>query len=103
MKIKIESEKVVKALKKLEGIEIVLENLGDAKEAIHLILDRTGLLEKHAQADITDLKITSFQKYETTAVDYKMIFLLEFVFKASTPMDARVATIKELQNFFAKV
>ena len=38
MKIKIESEKIIKAVKKLDGIEIVLENLDDAKEAFNLIL-----------------------------------------------------------------
>jgi hypothetical protein len=47
--------------------------------------------------------VTSYQKYETTAVDYKMIFLLEFVFAEQTPLDARAAAIKELQTFFAKV
>jgi len=103
MKIKVESEKIIKAVKKLEGIEIVLENLGDAKEAIHLILTRTGLLEKHPQGRIPEVRVTSYQKYETTAVDYKMIFLLEFVFAEQTPLDARAAAIKELQTFFAKV
>ncbi len=38
MKIKVESEKIVKAVKKLDGIEIVLEDADDAKEAISLIL-----------------------------------------------------------------
>ena len=31
MKIKVESEKIVNAVKKLDGIEIVLENPDDAK------------------------------------------------------------------------
>ena len=100
MKIKVESEKIIKAVKKLDGIEIVLENLDDAKEAVHLILARTGLFEKHKQDWFEDVKVTSFQKYETTAVDYKMIFLLEFIFNADTSLDDKVAAIKELQNFF---
>jgi len=103
MKIKVESEKIIKAVKKLEGIEIVLENLADAKEAIHLILNRTGLFEKHKEVRLQDVKVTSFQKYETTAVDYKMIFLLEFLFKEEIPLDAKVTVIKELQDFFNKV
>ena len=100
MKIKVESEKIIKAVKKLDGIEIVLENLDDAKEAVHLILARTGLIEKHMQDWFEDVKVASFQKYETTAVDYKMIFLLEFIFKADATLDDKVAAIKELQNFF---
>jgi hypothetical protein len=103
MKIKIEGEKIVKAVKKMDGIEIVLENLEDAKEAIHLILIRTGLFEKHHQAKPKDVKVTSYQKYETTAVDYKMIFLLEFLFESDVSLDTKVAVIKELQEFFSKI
>ena len=103
MKIKIESEKIVKAVKKLEGIEIVLENLHDAKEAIQLILDRSGLLDKHKGGKFIDVKVTALQKYETTAVDYKMIFLLEFMFEADVSLSDKVAAIKELQDFFNKI
>ena len=103
MKIKVESEKIIKAVKKLEGIEIVLENLNDAKEAIQLILGRSGLFEMQEAGKFKDIAVTSFQKYETTAVDYKMIFLLEFIFEADVALNDRVAVIKELQNFFNKV
>ena len=103
MKIRVESEKIIKAVKKLEGIEIVLENLSDAKEAIQLILARTGLFEKHSQGKFEQFKVTSYQKYETTAVDYKMIFMLEFIFKADASLDDKVAAIKELQGFFNKL
>ncbi len=103
MKIKVESEKIIKAVKKLDGIEIVLENLDDAKEALNLILRRTGLFDKHKDAELKDVKVTSFQKYETTAVDYKMIFLLEFLFEDDISLDNKVAVLKELQGFFNKV
>ncbi len=103
MKIKVESEKIVKAVKKLDGIEIVLENLNDAKEAIQLILSRSGLFEKHKTEKFKDIAVTAFQKYETTAVDYKMIFLLEFIFEADVSLSDRVTIIKELQDFFNKV
>jgi hypothetical protein len=103
MKIKIEGEKIIKAVKKLEDIEIVLENLNDAKDAIHLILARTDLFEKHKEGKFKDVKVASFQKYDTTAVNYKMIFLLEFIFKADASLDDKVAAIKELQAFFNKL
>ena len=103
MKIKIESEKIIKAVKKLDGIEIVLENLDDAKEAFNLILLRMGLQEKHKEAELKDVKVTSFQKYETTAVDYKMIFLMEFIFEDNVSLDDKVSVIKDLQGFFNKV
>ncbi len=103
MKIKIESQKIIKAVKKLDSIEIVLENLEDAKEAVNLILIRTGLFEKHQDAQLKDVTVTSYQQYDTTAVDYKMIFLLEFVFDEDIALDTKVSVIKELQEFFDKV
>ena len=103
MKIKVESEKIIKAVKKLDGIEIILENLDDAREAINLILLRAGLFEYHKDAEPKEVRVSSYQKYETTAVDYKMIFLLEFIFENDISLDTRVAVIKELQEFFSKV
>jgi len=103
MKIKVESEKIIKAVKKIDEIEIVLENLEDAKEAINLILIRTGLFETHEDMKLKDVKVTSYQKYDTTAVDYKMVFLLEFMFDGDVPLEKEVAVLKEFQEFFSKV
>ena len=103
MKIKVESEKIVKAVKKLDEVEIVLENPEDAKEAINLILTRTGLIQKHRDAKLKDVTVTAFQKYDTTAVDYKLIYLLEFMFEGDVALDAKVSVIKEFQEFFSKV
>jgi len=103
MKIKVESEKIVKAVKKLEGIEIVIENAADAKEAILLFLGKAALLDPEKRKKLKDLQVTAFQRYETSAVDYKMVFLLEFIFDESVPADAKVAVIKEFQGFFSKV
>ena len=103
MKIKVESEKIVKAVKRLNGIEIVLENPDDAKEALDLILDKAELPKGEDYKRLRDVKVTSFQRYETSAVDYKMIFLLEFVFDEDVPLDKKVSMIRELQDFFGKV
>jgi hypothetical protein len=103
MKIKIESEKIVKAVKKVDGVEVVLENAADAKEAIQLVTTRTTLFERHQKARPLDIKVTAYQKYETTAVDYKMVYLLEFAFEEGSPLNERVDLIKDLQEFFSKV
>ena len=103
MKIKVESEKIIKAVKKLDGIEIVLENPGDAKEAINLILTKTNLFKGDDYGKLRDVKVTSFQEYKTSAVDYKMMFLLEFLFEDNISVETKVAVIKELQEFFARV
>ena len=46
MKIKIEGDKIIKAVKKLDGIELVIENTDDAREAFNLILRKSTLSEK---------------------------------------------------------
>lgn len=103
MKVKVESEKIIKALQKLDGIEIVLENTNDAKEAINLILRKTDLLKRDEYSKLKEVKVTSFQEYKTSAVDYKMIFLLEFLFEEDVSLDTKVAVIKEVQEFFRKI
>jgi hypothetical protein len=103
MKIKIESEKIVKAVRKVEGIEIVLENKEDAKEGLHLVLRRNDLFGAADLGSIKDIEVTSLQQYETSAVDYKMIFLLEFQFGEEVPLDTKVGVIKALQDFFHKI
>jgi hypothetical protein len=103
MKIKVESEKMIKAVKKLQGIEIVLENAQDAKEALHLILSKSGLSQKEGYAGLRDIQVSASQKYETSAVDYKLLFLLEFLFEQNTPVETKVSAIKELQDFFNKI
>jgi hypothetical protein len=103
MKIKVESEKIIKAVKKLQGIEMVLENAEDAKEALHLILSKCGLSQKEGYARLRDIQVSSSQKYETSAVDYKLLFLLEFQFEENTPVEKKVSIIKDLQDFFNKI
>ena len=103
MKIRVESEKIVKAVKKLDGIEVVLENPDDAKEAISLILGKSELFEGDDYRKLRDVKVTSSQKYETSAVNYKMILLLEFLFEEDVPLDSKVRVIKGLQDFFSKI
>jgi hypothetical protein len=103
MKIKVEGEKIVKIVKKVEGIEIVLETPADAKEGIDLILRKGDLLDKAAYKGLKDIKVTAFQEYKTSAVDYKMIFLIEFLFEEDVPLETRVSAIREFQAIFDRV
>jgi hypothetical protein len=103
MKIKVESEKIVKAVKKLEGIEMVLENAEDAKEALNLLLRSSDLLNVEDLGKLKEVKVSSFQEYKTSAVDYTRVFLLEFFFVPDTSEESKVAVIKALQEFFKKI
>ena len=103
MKIKVESEKIVKAVKKLEGVEMVLENAEDAKEALNVILRRTDFLKVNDLGKLREVKVSSYQEYKTSAVDYTMVFLLEFSFDPDVSAEIKVAVIKALQEFFNKM
>lgn len=103
MKIKVESDKIIKAVRKLSGIEVVLESADDAKEAIHLVLSKAGLAQKTRYPQLKEVEVTSFQEYKTSAVDYRMVFLLEFVFEENSSTEDKVAAIREIQDFFQKV
>jgi hypothetical protein len=102
MKIRVESERIIKALRKLAGIDVVLENADDAKEAIDLIVEKANLWEEEAYAGLKEIKVSSLQKYETSAVDYKLIFMLEFVFEEGASNESKVTSIKALQEIFEK-
>ena len=100
MKIKVEGDKIVKVVKKIEGIEIVLENPVDAKEGIDLVLRKSGLLAQDAYKGLKDIRVAAFQEYKTSAVDYKMIFLIEFLFEEDVPLEIRVSAIRDFQAIF---
>ena len=102
MKIKVERAKIVKALKDVEGIGVVLENANDAKEALDLIMRKSELLKGGEGKKLKDTKVTASQEYKTSAVDYDLIFTLEFVFASGVFTDTKVALIKEVQEFFDK-
>lgn len=103
MKIKVEAEKIIKAVHKLDGIDIVLENPQEAKEAIYLILRKVDILGQNDRSTLKDLVVTSYQEYRTSAVDYKMVFLLDFQFEDQITPDFRVSLLKRFQDFFNKV
>jgi hypothetical protein len=103
MKIKVESEKIIKAVKKLFGVEMVLESVEDAKEALNLILSKKDIFQEENFGSLKDVNVSSYQEYKTSAVDYRMVFLLDFIFQDHVSGEIKVRTIKELQDFFNKV
>jgi len=102
MKIKVERDKLVKALKEVEGIEVTLENAEDAKEALDLILKKSQLFKGGEGKQVKDIIVTATQEYTTSAVEYNVVFMLEFVFASGVFTDTKIALIKEVQDFFAQ-
>jgi len=102
MKIKVEKEKIIHAVRKIEGIKIVLEDANDAKEATELILAREDLFGDGDYAKPKDVNVTHMQEYRDSSVDYKIIYLLEFIFADDVALGAKASFIKKLQAFFDK-
>jgi len=79
MKIKVKSAKIAKAVKKMYGIEIEVESTEDATEAIGLILRKMSERGLEDYKLLKEIGVTASQNYETSAVDYELIFLLDFI------------------------
>ncbi len=103
MKIKLEKEKIVRAVKKLTGVEVVLGDADDAREALDLIMRSTDLSEEMSRARLDDIKVTALREFEDSAVAYRVVFLLEFVFEADVSDDRTVSCIKKFQDFFSTI
>ena len=100
MKIKVRDEKITKAIKKLEGIDIVLKTVEDAKKAMHLILRKTEISRSKDYEGIKDIAITRIVEHATSAVEYQTYYEVEFILADERFIDMEIALIKELQAMF---
>jgi hypothetical protein len=103
MKIKVRDEKITKAIKNLEGIDIVLKTVEDAKKAMHLILRKTEMSRSKDYEGIKDIAITRIVEHATSAVEYQTYYEVEFILADERFIDMEIALIKELQAMFEKL
>ena len=102
MRIKVRDEKIAKAIKKLEGIEIVLRGVEDAKKALRLILRRTEISKTPDYAGLKDISVTQVLESRTSAVENLIFYEIEFVLADDRYTDMEIGLIKELQSLFEK-
>ncbi len=102
MRIKVRDEKIIKAIKKLEGIDIILRTVEDAQKAMRLILRRTELSKNPDYAGLKDIVITQVMEHPTSAVEYHIYYEIEFILTDDRYADMEIALIKELQSIFEK-
>lgn len=103
MRIKVRDEKITKAIKRLEGIDIILKNVEDAKKAMRLILRKTELSGTKDFAGLKDIAITQVVEHATSAVEYQTYYEIEFILTDDKFIEMEVALIKELQAMFEKL
>ncbi len=103
MKIKVQGEKITKAIKKLEGIDIILKTVEDAKIAMRLILRKTAISQTKDYEGLKDIAITQVVEHATSAVEYQTFYEVEFILTDDRFMEMEIALIKELQTMFEKL
>ena len=103
MRIKVRDEKIAKAIKKLEGIDIVLRTVEDAKKAIRLILRKTEVSKTPEYAGLKDIAVSQVLESRTSAVENLISYEVEFILTDERYMDMEIALIKELQFMFEKL
>ncbi|HUL30612.1 MAG TPA: hypothetical protein VLZ03_09185 [Thermodesulfobacteriota bacterium] len=102
MKIMVRDEKITKAVKNLEGIDIVLKSVEDAKKAMRLILRKTEIAGTKDYEGLRDIAITKVVEHATSAVEYQTYYEVEFILTDERFIDMEIALIKELQTMFEK-
>ena len=100
MRIRVRDEKIIKAVKKLEGIDIILRTVEDAKEAMRLILRRTERAKTPEFTGLKDIHVAQVVEYSNTAVDYQTFYEIEFIGEGDHYADLEIALIRELQSIF---
>jgi len=103
MRIKVRDEKITKAIKKLEGIDIILKTVEDAKNAMRLILRKTEISRTKDYEGLKDIAITQVVEHATSAVEYQTYYELEFILTDDRFIEMEIALIKELQAMFEKL
>jgi hypothetical protein len=103
MRIKVRDEKLIRAIKKIVGIEIIFKNVEDAKKAMGLILRRTDISQSKEYEGLKEIRMTQIVEHPTSAVESHIYYEIEFVLSDDRYLDMEIALIKELQGLFEKL
>lgn len=103
MRIKVRDEKLIRAIKKLVGVDIVLKNVEDAKKAMGLILRRLEIAKSKEYEGLKEIRMSQVVEHPTSAVESHIYYEIEFVLSDDRYLDMEIALIKELQGLFEKL
>ena len=100
MRIKVPEESLVRAIKELEGVDILLKDAEEAKKVLKLIIRHTETSKHEDFMKLLDLVITESLEYPTTSVEYQRYYEIEFKLADEKFTDMELALIRELQKLF---
>ena len=103
MRIKVRDEKLIRAIQKLVGIDIILKNVEDAKKAMGMILRRTEIAKSKDYEGLKEIRMIQVVEHPTSAVESHIYYEIEFVLNDERYTEMEIALIKELQGLFEKL
>jgi len=103
MRIKVRDEKIIRAIKKLEGIDIIFKTVEDAKKAMGLILRKTDISKSKEYEGLKEIVMTQVVEHPTSAVEHHIYYEIEFILNDDRYTEMEIALIKELQSMFEKL
>jgi hypothetical protein len=103
MRIKVRDEKLIRAIKKLVGIDVIFKNVEDAKKAMGLVLRRTEIAKSKEYEGLKEIRMTQVVEHPTSAVESHIYYEIDFVLSDDRYLDMEISLIKELQGLFEKL
>jgi hypothetical protein len=100
MRIKVQEENLVKAMRDLENVEILIKDAAEAKKVLSLIIRHTEASKHEDFMRHLDFVITESLEYPTTAVEYRRYYEIEFTLDDEKFTDKELSLIRELQKLF---
>lgn len=100
MRIKVAEENLVKAMRELEGVDILVKDAAEAKKVLTLIIRHTETAKREEFMRLLDFVITESLEYPTTSVEYRRYYEIEFKIADEKHTDTELALIRELQKLF---
>lgn len=100
MKIKVFEDQMTRAIKRLVGIELIIDTVEEARRGLALILERTETAKRADYNGLKEIRISQKVEHPTTAVEHKLAYILEFVLEDDSYLPMEIALIQELQRIF---
>ncbi len=100
MKIKVSEEQLTRAIQRLEGIDVILDTVEEARRALALILKRTECSKREDYRGLKEMKITQKVEHPTTAMEHQLVYIIEFILEDDSYLPMEIALLQELQRIF---
>ncbi len=100
MKIKVSEEQLTHAIQRLEGIDVILDTVEEARRALGLVLKRTDCSKREDFRGLKEIQISQKVEHATTAMEHRPMYIIEFVLEDDSYLPMEMALIQELQRIF---